>query len=70
MTGSHGVVILSDAVVKGVPGVNAPAILATVTAAVASEDGSNEFNTYGYVPIEASNTVGAEIWNLRMGILR
>lgn len=70
MTGSHGVVILSDAVVKGVPGVNAPAILATVTAAVASEDGSNEFNTYGYVPIEASNTAASDTleWSWDAGI--
>jgi putative alpha-1,2-mannosidase len=61
MTGSHGVIILSDAVVKGVPGVDAPAILKTVTAAVAAEDASNDFDTYGYVPIESSNTVSVAL---------
>lgn len=70
MTGSHGVVILSDAVVKGVPGLDAPAVLATVLAALAAEDALDDFETYGYIPIESSNTAASDTleWSWDAGI--
>ena len=82
-------VILSDAVIKGVPGIDgaqtrrnhkirqavpppppphppplffhaAPAVLSTVLAALAAEEALDDFTTYGYIPIESSNTAASD----------
>ena len=40
---------------------SATAVLSTVISALAAEDSQNDFETYGYIPIESSNTVSATL---------
>lgn len=53
MVGSHAIIILSDFVAKGVPGINASEAFAVVKAAATAQDASKRYNELGYVPLEA-----------------